>query len=691
MVDRTMVNVGQIPLDTDILQPQRNMMIAVGALAQAVIGQQNANPAVAVDGFALTATSSPSLVLNVGPGSIYQVGVVDQTAYGSLAADITDSITQQGIALSTQSLTFTPPGTVGFSTNYLIQVGLSVQDGSPVVLDYFDAANPAVPWLGPNNTSVAQNTIRKCAAVVQAKAGVAATSGSQITPAPDPGFYGIYSVTVANGATALTSGNFSALATAPFIPAPLMAIPQAVQSGKWVYAPDTGTANALIVTLSPAPLALVAGLVVRVKKSAAVNTGASTLVVNGSAAISITTITGAALIGNEMPASSMLDFRYDGANFQLQSAVSTAQVALMHFGDDATGTANAMVVTSVYPPVASVVQGMHFTITKGDAANTGALSATIMGTTAPVTWPDLTPFSGGEWAAEADGLVVYDGNYRLLGPTTPFSFVVPGAPPPLLAPRTYYVNAGTGSDSNSGLSSGNAFASVQKAITVTQSLNMNGFNVTINVDGTIARTYAPFVCGALNGSGLVTIVGNLTTPSNVLIHATSGEAALVNAPGYTLSGLAFQSDAAGTAPHLGIGIRAQAVVFVENCSFGACFNAHIWIDPSGQVICAGAGNGFPSAFINITGNAPYHVQFSGVMQLAQTILNITGTITFTAFSLGQNFGLMLGPYSAINITGSVTGSKYSLTAPAIINTNGAGTSYFPGSTSGTSTFTWEYL
>lgn len=687
MVDRTTVNVGQIPLDTDILQPQRNTMIGIGALAQAVIGQQNVSPAVAVDGFALSPTSPASLIINVAQGSIYQVGVVDQSAYGTLSANITDSITQQGISLSTTSLTFTPPPTVGFSTNYLIQVGLSVQDGTPVILDYLNASNPDIPWLGPNNTSVSQNTTRKCLALVQAKAGIAATSGSQITPAPDPGFFGLYSVTVVNGATALTSGNWVLLATAPFIPAPLMAIPQAVQSGKWEYAPDTGTANALVITLSPPPLALIAGFEVKVRKGATTNTGPSTLVVNGSSAIPIKTITNLALIGNEMPANGMLILAFDGTNFQLQSALATAQKALLHTGPD-TGTANAMTVTAVDPPIASVITGMHFTITKSALANTGALAATIMGTTAAVTWGDLTPFTGGEWAANADGMVVYDGNYRLLGATTPFSFVIPGSPPPFLTPRSYFVNDSTGSDSNDGLSSGNPFKTIQKGITVTQSHNMNGFNATINV---ATGTYAPFICGALNGSGNVTIVGNLTTPTNVLIHATTGEAINVSAPGYILQGMAVQADANGSAPHQGAGIRAQAVVVIQNMSFGVCSAAHRYVDPGGLILANGTSNGFPSAFLNITGNAPYHIFSSGVVQESQTILNINGTLAFTAFISMQNLGVWFGPYSAINITGSVTGSRYSVSTNAIINTLGGGASYLPGSTAGSTATGGQYV
>ena len=177
-MDRTIPQVGQLPvIETFSLTPQRYAMIGVGALAQAVIGQENASPTVALDGFVLSPTSPASDVIIVGPGSIYQVGVVDANAYGVLPADNTDTITQQGISIAPTQLTLTPPSTVGFSVNYLVQVGLSVQDTDPVVNPFYNAANPASNWEGPNNTGVTQNTNRKCLALIQAKAGVAATSG----------------------------------------------------------------------------------------------------------------------------------------------------------------------------------------------------------------------------------------------------------------------------------------------------------------------------------------------------------------------------------------------------------------------------------------------------------------------------------------------------------------------------------
>ncbi len=313
-MDRTIVYTGQIPLDVNILEPQRNAMVGIGALAQATIGA-----AFGADGFAVTPSIPADLVLNVGPGSVYAQGVIDQTAYGSLPAIVGETTVLQGISLDTVPLTFVPPGGAGQAVNYLIQVGISVTDTVPVVLPYYNAANPIVPWLGPNNSGTAQNTVRRGRAVLSAKVGVAATAGTQATPAPDPGFYGLYVVTIANGQSALTSNDVTLYAGAPFIPTTLQKLPNNIQSGKWTFAIDTGTANEIVANLSPAPAALVQGLRFSVLKTGLANDGPAKINLNVTGSKWVKTIDGADLVKGELPANAILDFAYDGTNFQLLS------------------------------------------------------------------------------------------------------------------------------------------------------------------------------------------------------------------------------------------------------------------------------------------------------------------------------------------------------------------------------------
>lgn len=97
-----------------------------------------------------------------------------------------------------------------------------------------------------------------------------------------------------------------------------------VQSGKWNYAAAAGTANAMTATLTPAPASLAAmvGAPVRIKKSAAANTAAVTLNLNGLGVKPVVQVDGSALAAGALPANSIFEVVYDGTNFQLVSATA---------------------------------------------------------------------------------------------------------------------------------------------------------------------------------------------------------------------------------------------------------------------------------------------------------------------------------------------------------------------------------
>lgn len=218
-MDKLPVYPGSIPLDTNILQPQRNLEIALGFVLRAVFGTSTV-----VDGLNCTATGPASLSVVVAPGSIIFNTTVDTlvSGFGSLPVDNTNAIVKIGINLAASTIgPMTAPGTPGQSQNYLIQGSFSEVDGTPVVLPYYNAANPSVPYSGPSNTGAAQNTLRSQTVNLQLKAGAPATTGSQTTPAPDAGNVGLWVITIANGQTTITAGNIVKYPTSPFIPAKL--------------------------------------------------------------------------------------------------------------------------------------------------------------------------------------------------------------------------------------------------------------------------------------------------------------------------------------------------------------------------------------------------------------------------------------------------------------------------------------
>lgn len=91
----------------------------------------------------------------------------------------------------------------------------------------------------------------------------------------------------------------------------LLDLARAVQAGKVKYGAAAGTANALTLTLSPAPASLTVGMVVSVL-IATENTGAATLNVNGTGALPIRTMGGNAIQRGDLPAGSIVHLVYTG-------------------------------------------------------------------------------------------------------------------------------------------------------------------------------------------------------------------------------------------------------------------------------------------------------------------------------------------------------------------------------------------
>src|SRR5271163_4215484 len=127
-MDRQIVYPGAIPLDTDVLNLERNVMIHSGFMAQGAFGTGTQ-----VWGLACGPTSPASMSVVVGPGAIVSQQVVDQNAFGSLAADTADALVKVGINLTSTTLTLTAPSSSGQSINYLIEASFLEQDTTPVV------------------------------------------------------------------------------------------------------------------------------------------------------------------------------------------------------------------------------------------------------------------------------------------------------------------------------------------------------------------------------------------------------------------------------------------------------------------------------------------------------------------------------------------------------------------------------
>lgn len=96
-----------------------------------------------------------------------------------------------------------------------------------------------------------------------------------------------------------------------------------VQRAKPNYADDTGSTNALVVALVPAPAELTAGMPLRTKLANAI-TGAVTINVNGLGAVAVKNRDGSDLVAGVYGAGSVVDMIYDGTKFVVQNNLNAS-------------------------------------------------------------------------------------------------------------------------------------------------------------------------------------------------------------------------------------------------------------------------------------------------------------------------------------------------------------------------------
>lgn len=212
-MDRQIVYSGQVPQTTDLLNTNRQTMIALAKLCADLFGTSTV-----ISGLGCVPTTPASMSVTVNPGQIYQLANVDGTPYSALPQDTSHSLLKQGILMDAQSFVLAAPATSGYSQNYLIQAAYLESDVNNVVLPYYNSANPSQAFNGPGGSGNAQPTTRAGQVSLQLVAGTAAAAGTQTTPAVTAGYVGLAVVTVANGQSTITNASIVPYPNAPTAP-----------------------------------------------------------------------------------------------------------------------------------------------------------------------------------------------------------------------------------------------------------------------------------------------------------------------------------------------------------------------------------------------------------------------------------------------------------------------------------------
>jgi Chaperone of endosialidase len=193
-MDTIITYAGAIPLDTDLPSQARQNVRALGAALQLVMGT----------GFCATGlgcSPAPSgLGVVIAPGSLIQNLTLAPVASGSLASDGTTCI-QQGINDDSVALTFPGAGT------WTVYATVEIAASGAVVLPFYNSANPSQVFAGPGNSGSTSPT------KIVASVGLGVTTGS--VPS---GSVALYTVTIPNGSSSVTSSMIAIAADAPFHP-----------------------------------------------------------------------------------------------------------------------------------------------------------------------------------------------------------------------------------------------------------------------------------------------------------------------------------------------------------------------------------------------------------------------------------------------------------------------------------------
>ena len=282
------------------------------------------------------------------------------------------------------------------------------------------------------------------------------------------------------------------------------------------YAPDTGSANAYVVTLSGVSTTYSAGLRIQFKAGNA-NTTASTLNVNGGGAKNITYQDATAIASGTIAANSIVDVMYDGTQFLLMNDPAGAT------GGDVVGPSSATdnAIVRFDGTTGKLVQNSVVTIadSTGDVSGVGQLNATTVdATNIEVTNIKAKDGTAAASIADSTGVISITSNPVLSGGT---------------ANGVLYLNGSKVATSGSAL----VFDGTNLGVGVTPSAWAGGYKAAQVVYGALANNGGAFTSvnqncfydGSnwkyiINGNATQLSTGNGTFQFNIAPSGTAGNA-----------------------------------------------------------------------------------------------------------------------------------------------------------------------
>ena len=192
--------------------------------------------------------------------------------------------------------------------------------------------------------------------------------------------------------------------------------------------------------------------------------------------------------------------------------------------------------------------------------------------------------------------------------------------------------------------------------------------------------YAPLLANIPTVGGPVIFIGDTTTPTNCVINSTSGDCFSGIGNGISLFVKGFSTISNTGSGDGGVSAFSGANVTINgNMNFGPTTS----LAPQ---IYAGLGGvmNFTTAAYSINGNANQHLcaQNGGIINMGDQAVTLNGTPAYgSGFAEVDVGGIIVCP--GLTFSGSATGPRYAANTNGVIQTNGGGPNFFPGSSAGT--------
>lgn len=358
---------------------------------------------------------------------------------------------------------------------------------------------------------------------------------------------------------------------------------------------------------------------------------------------------------------------WDAANnrFDLALADGSAKQNMVGFADVANGNVYAFGDAVLF---VGLMPGRYYL----DAVTAGAITAVAppnqvfvgIAKSATDIFVDIDPAGLTQTAADARYLQISNARIRLTGNIT------------------FYV-ATTGNDITGTGAVGAPWATVQKAIDIVQSnYDLSGYFVTIQLaDGTYSSAVTvngPFV-GAIS-EGSVTIKGNAGAPANVVLAQVGNGLSAGYGAKITITDLKILVTS-------GHGLLANnATIAFGNIVFGAV-GAGVYY----HIVAFQNAHVYALSNYSIVGGALGHLSgdSDSLVIITSKTITITGTPLINTYAVLQN-GACFIAYGCV-FSGSTTGTRYSAVANAVIQVNGGGANYFPGTAAGSTATGGQYV